>query len=77
MTNLMDHLWLDAFAALVFGAVAIVLMGLGYLFIDWIMKRVDLQKGVAENHTAAATVSSAIILGIAVVVATVFNGVLR
>lgn len=76
MTNLMDHLWLDCLAAILFGAVAIFLMGGGYMFIDWILKRVDLQADVAKDNKSAAIVSASIFLSIAYVVATVFKGVL-
>jgi uncharacterized membrane protein YjfL (UPF0719 family) len=68
---------MDVLAGVVFTAVAIVMMGLGYLFIDWVLRKVDLQAGVEKDNKAAAIVSAAIFLGIAGVVATVFNGVLR
>lgn len=77
MSNLLDHIGMDILAGVAFTSVAIVMMALGYLFIDWILRRVDLQAGVEKDNKAAAVVSGAIFLGIAVVVATVFNGVLR
>lgn len=75
--ELLHHLWLDSLAVLFFGIVAVLLMGFGYKFIDWLLKRVDLEQEVSKDNKSSAIVSASIFVSIAIVVSTVLNGVLR
>lgn len=56
-------------ATLAYGALGIVLMIAGLLLFDRVLKKVDVQKELAEKHNiAVAIVTAAIILGIAWVI---------
>jgi putative membrane protein len=65
-----DRFLSNVVAALVFGAVGIFLLLLGYWLFDWITPKIDVQKELAENkNMAVAVVVAALLLGIAYIAA--------
>jgi putative membrane protein len=60
--------------ALIYGVLGIVLVIAGFKFFDWITPKIDIQKELAEKqNVAVAIVSSAVIIGICYIVASVVN----
>jgi putative membrane protein len=63
-----------ALASVVFGAIAIGLLLLGYWLFDLITPRIDVQKELCEKNLAVALVIAALLLGIAYMAAHVVSG---
>lgn len=67
-------LWPGTMLAVVYGAIGIGLLLLGYWLFDLITPRIDVQKELTEKNIAVAIVVGALLLGIAYVVAHVVGG---
>jgi len=70
----MDDFWQRLFegliGSLVFGILGILLTILGFKIFDLITPKIDIQKEIAEkNNMAVAVVTSAIIIGVAIIAA--------
>lgn len=71
-TFLLDCLVLSAF-----GFVAVLVVIVGYLLIDWAFRKVELQGQVQSGNVAAGIMSAGIIVGLCIVVGCVAVGVLH
>jgi putative membrane protein len=72
--TLPPEFWPGFLAALLYGPLGIVLAVLGFKVFDWITPRMDIQKELTEKgNIAVAIVSSAIILGVCYLVASVVH----
>lgn len=69
----MNNLLSGVVLSVVFGAVGIVLLLVGYWLFDLITPRLDVQKELSEKNIAVAIVMAALLLGIAYVVAHVVS----
>lgn len=73
--NFLPHsLWNGVLGSLVFGAIGIVLLLVGYWLFDLVTPRIDVQKELCEKNMAVAVVLAALLLGIAYVAAQVVAG---
>lgn len=62
------NLWLALLYLLIFGILGIFLTVLGFKVFDWTLKKVDVEKELAEKQNiAVAIVVAAVILGVAIV----------
>jgi putative membrane protein len=64
-----ENLKMSLVSAAAFGFLGIVLMLVGFKLFDWILRRVDIERELAENHNiAVAIVVAAMLLGISVII---------
>jgi putative membrane protein len=69
-----ERLWEGFVGALVYGLLGIVLMMAGFKAFEWITPRLDIEKELAErSNIAVAVVCAAVIIAIAVIIASVIN----
>lgn len=69
----LDMLGVAALAAVIFGAIGVVMLLAGYWLFDLITPRIDVQKELNEKNLAVAIVVGALLLGIAYIVAQVVS----
>jgi uncharacterized membrane protein YjfL (UPF0719 family) len=72
-----SHFWSDMACAFAFGLVVILLMVIGYKFIDWAMKGVDFDVELTKGNTSVGIVVAAIFIGIAYAVSNVVVAIIH
>jgi putative membrane protein len=60
--------WFNAFAALIFGALGIALLLLGYFGFDFFARKIDVQAELNRGNVAVAIVVAALLLSLAFIV---------
>ncbi|MCC6421836.1 MAG: DUF350 domain-containing protein [Gemmataceae bacterium] len=67
-----ENLFHGAALTLVYGIIGILLLALGFKVFDWLARGLDIEKELAEKqNVAVAIVCAAVLIGVAVIVATV------
>ena len=67
--SLPDTFWIGAIGSLVFGMIGIVLLVLGFVFFDFVLRKVDFQEELNKGNMSIAVVVSTFLLAAAYIAA--------
>lgn len=71
------HFMGDVLASVIFGLVLLVLMAVGYKFVDWTLKGVDFDMELSKNNIAVGIVVASIIMGVCYGVSNIVAAILH
>lgn len=77
LLGLPSHFVGDVVASLIFGLVLLILMVLGYKFVDWALKGVYFDTELSKNNVAVGIVVASIIIGVCFGVSNIMAAILH